>query len=133
MSTGGRPQDIRRAFIVNSQPLAYDSQKNRMDEEHPAKRRKSRNQLRALLVTAPEELRAQLHDLSTAKLVATAARFRPGDPKDLPAMTKLAMRSVARRHRRLSARQAVEKLPWCPLSPQIGHQTRRLWGVSSPI
>jgi uncharacterized protein YjbI with pentapeptide repeats len=33
---------IRRAFIVNSQPLVYDSQKNRMDEEHPAKRKKSR-------------------------------------------------------------------------------------------
>jgi transposase len=65
-------------------------------------RTQAANQLRALLVTAPEELRAQLHGLSTAKLVATAARFRPGDPKDLRAMTKLAMRSVARRHQRLS-------------------------------
>src|SRR5215217_5518819 len=65
-------------------------------------RTQAANQLRALLVTAPEELRAQLRGLSTAKLVATAARFRPGDPKDLRAMTKLAMRSVARRHRRLS-------------------------------
>jgi transposase len=61
------------------------------------------NQLHALLVTAPEELRAQLRDLSTAKLVAVAARFRPGSfPKDLRAATKLAMRSVARRHRLLS-------------------------------
>jgi transposase len=65
-------------------------------------RTQAANQLRALLVTAPEELRAQLRGLSTAKLVATAARFRPGDPKDLRAMTKLAMRSVARRHQRLS-------------------------------
>jgi transposase len=65
-------------------------------------RTQAANQLRALLVTAPEELRAKLRGLSTAKLVATAARFRPGDPKDLRAMTKLAMRSVARRHRRLS-------------------------------
>ena len=37
-----------------------------------------------------------------AKLVATAARYRPGDPKDLRVATKLAMRSLARRHRRLS-------------------------------
>ena len=65
-------------------------------------RTQAANQLRALLVTAPEELKATLRGLSTAKLVATAARFRPGDPRDLRAATKLAMRSVARRHRRLS-------------------------------
>ena len=67
-------------------------------------RTQAANQLRALLVTAPEELRAQLRGLSTAKkLVAAAARFRPGGlPKDLQAATKLAMRSIARRHRRLS-------------------------------
>ena len=65
-------------------------------------RTQAANQLRALLVTAPEELKAELRGLSTAKLVVTAARFRPGDPKDLRAATKLAMRSVARRHRRLS-------------------------------
>jgi transposase len=62
-----------------------------------------RSILHALLVTAPEELRAQLRDLFTAKLVAVAARFRPGSlPKDLRAATKLAMKSVARRHQRLS-------------------------------
>lgn len=65
-------------------------------------RTQAANQLRALLVTAPEELRAELRGLSTAKLVATAACFRPGDPKDLRVATKLAMRSLARRHLRLS-------------------------------
>lgn len=66
-------------------------------------RTQAANQLRALLVTAPEELKAELRGLSTAKLVATAARFRPGGrPRDLRAATKLAMRSVSRRHRRLS-------------------------------
>jgi hypothetical protein len=29
--------------------------------------------------------------------------------------------------------QPVEKLPLCTLSPQIRHQIRRFWGVSSPI
>jgi transposase len=48
-------------------------------------RTQAANQLRALLVTAPEELRAELRGLSTAKLVATAARFRAADPKDLRA------------------------------------------------
>jgi transposase len=66
-------------------------------------RTQAANQLRALLVTAPEELRAKLRGLSTTKLVATAARFRPGVlTNDLAEATKLAMRSVARRHRRLS-------------------------------
>ncbi len=66
-------------------------------------RTQAANQLRALLLTAPEELRAELRGLSTAKLVATAARFRPGGlAKDLRSATKLAMRSVARRHRLLS-------------------------------
>ena len=66
-------------------------------------RTQAANQLRALLVTAPEELKAQLRGLSTAKLLATAARFRPDCfPDDVRSATKLAMRSVARRHQRLS-------------------------------
>jgi transposase len=61
------------------------------------------NRLRALLFTAPEELRTELRELSTNRLVSTAARFRPGrQPRDLVAVTKLAMRSIARRHRALS-------------------------------
>lgn len=66
-------------------------------------RTQAANQLRALLVTAPEELRAKLRGLCATKLVATASRFRPGTlTDDLAAATKLAMRSVARRHRQLS-------------------------------
>ena len=66
-------------------------------------RTQAANQLRALLVTAPEELKAELRGLSTAKLGATAARFRPGGrPQDLRPATKLALRSVSRQHRRLS-------------------------------
>src|SRR5215203_1788763 len=66
-------------------------------------RTQAANQLRALLVTAPEGLKAELRGLSTTNLVATAARFRPGaHSADLRAATKLAMRSVARRHLTLS-------------------------------
>jgi transposase len=61
------------------------------------------NQLKALLITAPEGLRAELRGLSTAKLVRRAAGLRPGDlPCDVASATKLALRSVARRHRQLS-------------------------------
>ena len=41
-------------------------------------RTQAANALRALLVTAPVELREQLRDLDPSKLAATAARLRPG-------------------------------------------------------
>jgi transposase len=56
------------------------------------------NQLQSFMVTAPQELRHRLRRLSTKELVATAARFRPGnDPEDVEAATRFAMRCVARR------------------------------------
>ncbi len=54
-------------------------------------------QLRALIVTAPEPLRAQVRDLDTATIVATAARWRPGPPDTVTAATKTAMRELALR------------------------------------
>jgi transposase len=61
------------------------------------------NQLKALVVTAPEALRDRLRRLSTGKLVAAACRLRPGERPETPeAATKLALRSVARRHAALS-------------------------------
>ncbi|MDP9457300.1 MAG: transposase [Actinomycetota bacterium] len=66
-------------------------------------RTQAANQLRALVFTASEELRTELRGLSTAKLVSAAARLRPGRrPADPTAATKMAMRSIARRHRWLS-------------------------------
>src|SRR3712207_8824299 len=66
-------------------------------------RSQAANQLRALVVTAPETLRKRLRRLSTRELVAVAARFRLGsDPADVQTATKFALRSVARRHRQLS-------------------------------
>jgi transposase len=66
-------------------------------------RTQAANQLRNLVVTAPEELRHRLRALSTKELVGVAARFRLGDdPNDVPAATKFALRSVARRYEVLS-------------------------------
>jgi transposase len=59
--------------------------------------------LRALLITAPEGLKSELGALSTARVVEKASRLRPGvTPSDVEAATKFALRSVARRHQRLS-------------------------------
>jgi transposase len=61
------------------------------------------NQLHALLSTAPDELREGLRRLPTKHLAAKASRFRCGaGPVDPARATKLAMRSVARRHQALS-------------------------------
>jgi transposase len=66
-------------------------------------RRQAANQLQALRVTAPEGLRQRLRGLPTKELASVAARFRLGDgPRDVPAATKFALRSVARRYEVLS-------------------------------
>ncbi len=66
-------------------------------------RSQAANQLQGLRVTAPEKLRQRLRGLSTKKLVAVAARFRPGNnPRDVETATKFALRSVACRYETLS-------------------------------
>jgi len=66
-------------------------------------RTQAANQLQALRVTAPEQLRHRLRGLSTKELVSVAARFRLADgPSDGPAATKFVLRSVARRYEALS-------------------------------
>jgi transposase len=58
-------------------------------------RTQAANQLRDLVVTAPEQLRARLRPLPTAERVALAARFRPGSLRDPLEATKAAMASLA--------------------------------------
>lgn len=67
------------------------------------------NQLKALIVTAPADLRENLRDLSPAALIDTCARLRPGvrgadlaTVGDPTAATKTALRHLARRHQHLS-------------------------------
>jgi transposase len=66
-------------------------------------RTQAANQLKNLVVTAPEGLRGRLRGLTTKALVARAARFRPSDrPANPQEVTRFALRSVARRYRSLS-------------------------------
>jgi transposase len=55
------------------------------------------NQLRALVSTAPDQLRDQLRGLNGRQLVATAARLRPSAALDATSATKIAMRALAQR------------------------------------
>src|SRR5262245_28638576 len=60
------------------------------------------NALKALLVTAPAELREQLRDLPTATLVAAAAALVPGRITSPLAAAMFAVRTLAHRHQALS-------------------------------
>jgi transposase len=66
-------------------------------------RSQAANQLQGFVVTAPEELRHRLRELTAKKLVAVAARMRPGKDLDgVEAAAKFALRSVARRYQALA-------------------------------
>jgi transposase len=70
-------------------------------------RTQASNALKALLVTAPVDLREQLGGRSAATLVRQAAGLRPGPLDDPTAAAKLALRILARRHQALSAEIAT--------------------------
>lgn len=66
-------------------------------------RTQASNALKALVVTAPADLRESLRGLSTIKLVRTCSALRPGELVDPTAATKLAMKNLGRRHEALEA------------------------------
>lgn len=65
-------------------------------------RTQAANQIRDLIVTAPDQLRSRLRDLDTDDRVALCARFRTGELADHAEATKAALRTLARRHQGLT-------------------------------
>jgi len=64
---------------------------------------KALNQMRALLLTGPEELREQFRGTTPWRMVRTAARLRQGDPATAGGATKYTLRLLARRVLELEA------------------------------
>jgi transposase len=64
-------------------------------------------QMKALVVTAPAELREQLRSLSHDRLVDAASCLRPGPVTTPAAAVKLALRCLARRHQLLTTELAT--------------------------
>ena len=60
------------------------------------------NQMKALIVTAPTQLRETLDGLTTAALVTRCKSFRPARLDGPTAVARYALRSLARRYRQLS-------------------------------
>jgi len=63
--------------------------------------------MKALIVTAPADLREQVRSLSHDRLVDTAASLRPGPVITPAAAVKLALKYLAQRHQLLSAEVAI--------------------------
>jgi hypothetical protein len=66
------------------------------------------NQMKALIVTAPVDLRAKLRDMNTSQLVACCARWHKGCLETPTAAARYALRSLARRHAQLT--QEIEAI-----------------------
>jgi transposase len=95
-------------------------------------RTQAANQLQGLRLTAPDELLNRLRGLSTKELVAVAARFRLGDdPRDVPAATKFALRSVARRYEVLSEEVAELDAHLDRLVAQVAPELVSLPGIGT--
>jgi transposase len=61
------------------------------------------NQVRDLVLTAPDDIRAELRDLRTPARMRHCARWRPGDPTNARAATRVAIRRLAQRWMALDA------------------------------
>lgn len=66
------------------------------------------NQIRSLISTAPDELRAELRDLSIYQVLTIASAFRHTGRRDVTTLTKLSLRTLARRA--LSLEEEVKEI-----------------------
>jgi transposase len=96
-------------------------------------RTQAANALRALVVTAPAELRQQLRDLPVGRLASTAARLRPGPIVTPAAATKLALRLLGQRYQALEAELAAVDAELNRLTAQAAPRLRQLCGVGPEI
>jgi transposase len=95
-------------------------------------RSQAANQLKALLVTAPEDLRHRLRQLPTMELVATCARFRLGrDPEEVRMAARFALRSVARSYETLSREIAQLDAQLDQLVAQVAPELVSLTGIGT--
>jgi transposase len=89
------------------------------------------NALKALLVTAPAELRERLRGLSTVRLVRTAAALQPGPLTTPLAAAMLGLQTLARRYQALSAELATLDAELDRLTRAAAPRLRARFGVGA--
>ncbi len=87
------------------------------------------NQMKALIVTAPAELRDSLRNLKTDKLANRCVGFRPGPLISPTAAAKLALRSLARRYKQLTQEIKEVKAELADLTKKIAPALLNVYGV----
>jgi len=96
-------------------------------------RSQAANALRALLVTAPAELREQLRGQPADRLAQAAAQLRPGPIVTTTAATKLALRLLGERYRALGAELVAVDAELDRLTARAAPALRQLCGVGAEI
>jgi transposase len=94
-------------------------------------RTQAANQLRAVLVTAPQALRDRLRPLSLPQLVDAATRCRPGQITGIEAASKLALKSLATRYQQLTAEITALDTEIEQLAHQAAPQLMAIKGVGA--
>jgi transposase len=87
------------------------------------------NAIKALLVTAPDQLREQLGGLSTTSLIRVAATLEPGPLTSPTAATMLALRGLAHRYQHLDAEVSLLTGKLDTLTATTAPKLRDLLGV----
>jgi transposase len=96
-------------------------------------RTKAINTAKALVVTAPAELREQLRNLGLAKLVDTCGRLRPGTVAGPLAGTKFSLRMLARRIQALDDEIAELDSQLDPLTAAAAPELRAVFGAGPDV
>jgi transposase len=91
------------------------------------------NQIKALIVTAPAELREQLRSLTGGTLIETLAALRPGPITTPTAATKMTMRALARRHQYLGEEIATLNAELDRLTQEVAPDLCALKGVGTDV
>ncbi len=95
----------------------------------PKARTQASNALKALVVTAPLQLRESLEGLRRVQLVRTCARLRPGTLDDRLSATKMALRTLACRYESLEAEVKALDAALGPLVAKAAPELLGLFGM----
>ena len=87
------------------------------------------NQMNALIVTAPSELRHELVGLGVSRLVARCAKFRSGDLATPAGAAKYSLRLLARRHGQLTSEIEGVNTELLRLTAETAPALMELFGV----
>jgi transposase len=91
------------------------------------------NQMKAVVVTAPEALRQQLRDLPAARLAAISAALRPGAVTTPSAAAKMTLRCLATRYLVLTGELQVLDVELARLTLEVAPALSELKGVGPDV